>query len=357
MPDLADILEFVDATGDVLAVRVPAEGPAVIRWGSQLIVREGQCALFLRDGRAMALFEPGRHVLTTQSVAGITGFVAGLAYDGASPFRAELVFVGRQLFRDLRWGTPEPVYLPDPVLLQIPVRANGRFAIRVCDPTVFVPRVLGTRPVFRQRDLEEFLRAQHLVPALIDALASLGKPFVELPRYTRELGTGARAILAPEFAALGLELTDLSVNSVTTTEEIQATLNGNARIASEAFAKARGTQYDLEARAAGATALMQAGTSYREVGTTDALKELASNVGEAGGGGSALDAGISLGAAMLVPQMMQGMLKPDVFAAAGTAAFDVDPVARLKQLKELLDVGALTQEEYEAKKAEWLKRL
>jgi membrane protease subunit (stomatin/prohibitin family) len=144
---------------------------------------------------------------------------------------------------------------------------------------------------------------------------------------------------------------------VTTTEEIQATLNGNARIASEAFAKARGTQYDLEARAAGATALMQAGTSYREVGTTDALKELASNVGEAGGGGSALDAGISLGAAMLVPQMMQGMLKPDVFAAAGTAAFDVDPVARLKQLKELLDVGALTQEEYEAKKAEWLKRL
>jgi membrane protease subunit (stomatin/prohibitin family) len=146
MPDLADILEFVDATGDVLAVRVPAEGPAVIRWGSQLIVREGQCALFLRDGRAMALFEPGRHVLTTQSVAGITGFVAGLAYDGASPFRAELVFVGRQLFRDLRWGTPEPVYLPDPVLLQIPVRANGRFAIRVSDPTVFVPRVLGRAP-------------------------------------------------------------------------------------------------------------------------------------------------------------------------------------------------------------------
>ncbi len=357
MPDLADVLEFVDPAGDVLAARVPSDGPAVIRWGSQLVVREGQCALFLRDGRAMQLFEPGRHVLTTQTVAGITGFVAGLAYGGETPFRAEVVFVGRQLFRDLRWGTPEPVYIPDPVLLQVPVRANGRFAIRVADPTVFVPKVVGTRPVFRQRDLEEFLRAQYLVSALTDALASLGKPFVELPRWARELGAGVRAILGPEFAALGLELTDLSVNSVTTTEEIQATLNGNARIASEAFAKARGTEYDLRARAAGAEALKTAGTSYREVGTTDALKELAANVGE-GGGGSARDAGVSRGAALLVPHMMQGLLRPA--SAAGTpapASPDVDPVVRLKQLKELLDAGALTQEEYEAKKAEWLKRL
>lgn len=357
MPELADILEFVDALGDVLAVRVPSDGPAVIRWGSQLVVREGQCALFLRDGRAMQLFEPGRHVLTTQTVAGLTGFVAGLAYGGETPFRAEVVFVGRHLFRDLRWGTPEPVYIPDPVLLQVPVRANGRFAIRVADPTVFVPKVVGTRPVFRQRDLEEFLRAQYLVSALTDALASLGRPFVELPRYTRELGAGVRAILGPEFEALGLELTDLSVNSVTTTEEIQATLNGNARIASEAFAKARGTEYDLRARAAGAEALKTAGTSYREVGATDALKELAANVGE-GGGGSALDAGVSLGAAMLVPQMMQGMLRPEAAAGApAPAATEADPVVRLKQLKELLDAGALTQEEYEAKKAEWLKRL
>ena len=59
MPDLADVLEFVDPAGDVLAVRFPEEGPGVIRRGSQLIVREGQSALFLRDGRTMALFEPG----------------------------------------------------------------------------------------------------------------------------------------------------------------------------------------------------------------------------------------------------------------------------------------------------------
>ncbi len=358
MPDLADVLEFVDPAGDVLAVRFPEEGPGVIRWGSQLIVREGQSALFQRDGRTMALFEPGRHVLSTQSFAGVTGFVAGLAYGGETPFRAEVYFVGRQLFRDLRWGTPEPVTIPDPMLLQVPVRANGRFAIRVADPTLFVPKVVGTRALFRQRDLEEFLRSQYLVSALTDALATLGKPFAELPRFFRELGIGVRALLGPEFASLGLELTDLSVNSVTTTEEIQATLNGNAKIASEGYARARATQLDLQARAAGAAALRDAGTSYRDVGTTDALKELAASAGEAGGG--AVDAGVGLGVAMLVPQMMSGLARDGGPASQGpapAAEAGVDAVARLKQLKELLDAGAITPEEYAAKKAEWLKRL
>ena len=352
MPSLADVLEFVDPTGDLLAARVPAEGPATIRWGSQLVVREGQAALFLRDGRAMAVFEPGRHVLTTQTVGKLTGLVTSLAYGEDTPFRAEVVFVGRQLFRDLRWGTPEPVTIPDPVLLQVPVRANGRFAVRVADPAVFVPRVLGTRPEFRQRDLEDFLRAQYLVAALTDALASLARPFVELPRYLRELGLGVRAALAPEFEALGLELTDLSVNSVTTTEEVQALLTENARIAGEGFANARATQLDLEARAAGAAALGKAGTSYREVGTTDALKELAKNAG-ASDGSSPVGAGVNLGMAMLVPEMLGGIVRD---AQAGTSP-EPDPVARLKQLKELLDAGAITAGEYEAKKAEWLRKL
>jgi Putative virion core protein (lumpy skin disease virus) len=318
MPDLADVLELVDATGDLLAARVPAEGPAVIRWGSQLVVREGQSALFLRDGRAMQLFEPGRHVLTTQNVAGLTGFVAGLAYGGETPFRAEVVFVGRQLFRDLRWGTPEPVYIPDPVLLQVPVRANG--ASRSASPT---PPSSSRRSSGRGR-----------TSASATSRSSCARSTSCRPSPTPSPRSGSRSSSCrgsrgssapacarssvPEFAALGLELTDLSVNSVTTTEEIQATLNGNAKIASEAFAKARGTQYDLQARAAGAEALRKAGTSYREVGATDALKELAANVGE-GGGGSALDAGVSLGAAMLVPQMMQGMLRPEA-APGGPAA-------------------------------------
>ncbi len=353
--DLADVLEVVDETGDLLAVKLTGTKPGGVRWGSQLIVREGQIALFFRDGKAMAAFPPGRHVLTTAN-APVLSSLAGLPYDGETPFRAEVYMVGMQLFRDLRWGTPEPVYIPDPVLLSIPIRANGRFAIRVSEPALFVPKVVGTRSVFRVRDIEDFLRGQYLVPALTDATASLAKPFNELARSFRELGIGVKALLGAELATLGLELTELSVTSVSTTEEIQEALTGNARIAGEAFAKARGTQLDLQAKAAGAAALKQAGTSYQEAGLTDALKTMAENP-DAGAGG-ALQQGVNLGLMMAVPQMLGKALTPQAPEAIPTTPAPApDPFAKIAKLKELLDLGAITKEEFEAKKAQLLSQI
>ena len=375
MPKLAKIIEYRDTVGDVIAARLPEEGQGVIEWGSQLIVREGQTAVFFRDGKAMAAFQPGRYTLTTQEIPLLTKFVAGLVYGrGNTPFRAEVYYVGTNLFRDLKWGTPEPVYIPDPILMQIPIRSNGRFAIRVSDPAVFVPKMVGTRSIFRVRDIEDYLRSQYLVSALTDAVASLGKNFQELPRFYRELGIGVRAVVAPEFLQLGLEITDLSVNSVTTTEEIQATLNRNSAIASEAYAKARGTQYDLEARAAGARALTEAGTSYEKVGMVEAMKAGAANPGSPGGDGGPAGTGMQLGLAMMMPQMMANMMRdnpalnPGMMVSGGVESGNpagvasvspvaLDPIAKLKQLKELLDLGAITQQEFDAKKVELLKSI
>lgn len=366
MPQLAQIIEFQDPAGDVMAMRMPSVGEGIIEWGSQLIVREGQVAVFFRDGKAMATFEPGRYVLTTQNVAVLTKFVTGLAYGkGNTPFRAEVYYVATSLMRDLKWGTPEPVYIPDPVLMQIPIRANGRFAIRVTDPSMFVPKVVGTRPIFRTRDIEDFLRSQYIVAALTDGVASLAKPFAELPRFYRELGIGVKALIAAEVATLGIDMTDLAVNSVSTTEEIRQVLDRNASIASEAFAKARGTQWELEAKAAGAARLAEAGTSYQQVGMADAMKTMAANPGQ-GSGGTAMDTGVNLGLAMMMPQMMgqmlanqqqQGGAAPVNPAGVAVVPPAGDPFAKIKQLKELVDMGAISQEEFEAKKAELLRSI
>ena len=355
MPKLAQIIEYRDSRGDMMAVRMPSRGEGIIEWGSQLIVREGQVALFFRDGKPMARFDPGRYVLTTQQIPILTNFITGLVYGkGKTPFRAEVFFVSTALFRDLKWGTPEPIYIPDPVLMQIPIRAHGRFAIRVSDPSLFVPKVVGTRPEFRSRDIEDFLRSQYLVSALVDAAASLQRTFQELPRFLRELGIGVRGLLAPEFSGLGLELTDLSINAISTTEEIQETLNRNAAIASE-----------LAAKAQGAALLAKAGTSYQQVGMTDAMKTMAANPAEGGGGGgnTPMDTGVNLGLAMMMPQMMAEMMRnpqmnPSV-NPSGVAAVPAttDVVSKLKQLKELLDAGVISQEEFDSKKSSYLELL
>lgn len=363
MPKLAKIIEYRDTAGDVLAMRMPATGEGVIEWGSQLIVREGQVALFLRDGKCMARFDPGRYVLTTQEIPLLTKFITGLAYGkGNTPFRAEVYFVGTSLFRDLKWGTPQPVYIPDPVLMQIPVRANGRFAIRVTEPTIFVPKMVGTRTQLKSKDVQEFLRAQYIVSALTDGVASLGKPFLELPRFYRELGIGVKSLLSGEFATLGLELSELSVLTVATTEEISEVLNRNAQIVSESAAKAAGLEKELLAKAVGAKAMAEAGTSYQQVGMADAMKAMGEAGPGTGGGQSPMDTGLNLGLAMMMPQMMSGMMRDQGPAgatpvAASREAAGEDPIARIKQLKELLDIEAITREEFELKKAELMKRI
>lgn len=374
MPQIFKILEFQDSVGDTMAVRLPPDGDAVIEWGSQLVVREGQTALFLKDGQLAAAFNPGRYTLTTQNIPVLTKFVTGLVFgSGNTPFKAEVFFVGRHLFRDLRWGTPEPIYIPDPVMQQISIRAHGRFAVQVSDPAIFVTRMLGTRGQLKTADLETYLREQYLVSALTDGIASLGRPMAEIARYYRELGQGVKGLLATEFATLGLELTDLSVNAVTPTEDIAGMIADSAKITSQGFAKARATQFDLEARAAGAAALQSAGTSYRDVGTTDALKIMAEKGGGGAGGdgsGGAMGAGMQLGVTMATAQMMRDALLPQgatgpAIAASGSspvaattpvaAISSTEAVARIKQLKELLDMGAITQGEFDTKKAELLK--
>ncbi len=80
-----------------------------------------------------------------------------------------------------------------------------------------------------------------------------------------------------------------------------------------------------------------------------------------------MDTGVNLGLAMMMPQMMGQMMgqqpgqpgaRPGV-PAAGVAAVTatIDPFAKIKQLKELVDMGAISKEEFEAKKAELLKSI
>jgi hypothetical protein len=56
---------------------------------------------------------------------------------------------------------------------------------------------------------------------------------------------------------------------------------------------------------------------------------------------------------MLVPNLMADALR----GGTRPAEAGVDPMVRLKQLKELFDAGALTAAEYETKKADLLKRI
>ena len=88
MPKLMEVLEFQDDTGQMMVKRIPDSGECEIKWGAQLTVRESQTAIFFRDGKALDVFGPGRHVLQTQNIPLMTKFVTRLGYGSDSPFRS-----------------------------------------------------------------------------------------------------------------------------------------------------------------------------------------------------------------------------------------------------------------------------
>jgi len=93
-----EVIEFIDNSGIVLVKRVPDNGYLEIKWGSQLTVRESQDAVFFRDGKALDVFGSGRHILKTQNIPLITKWITHLGYGPDSPFRAEVVFIGKTTF-------------------------------------------------------------------------------------------------------------------------------------------------------------------------------------------------------------------------------------------------------------------
>src|SRR5690349_12929846 len=142
-----DVIQYQDPTGHTMVARWPASGTAAIQFGSQLIVEESQQAVFFRDGKALDVFNPGRHTLETQNLPLLTTLLS-LPFGGKSAFQAAVAFVSMKTFLDLKWGTKEPVIYRDAELAMVRLRAFGKFAVRVANPQVFVNTVVGSQNIY-----------------------------------------------------------------------------------------------------------------------------------------------------------------------------------------------------------------
>jgi membrane protease subunit (stomatin/prohibitin family) len=200
MSQFLEVLEHYDPSGEEIAFRYPPEGSAEVKFGAQLVVREAQEAVFYRDGRALGVFGPGRHTLTTQNAPVLTKVLA-LPFGFTSPFRVQVVFVSKRTFLDQKWGTREPVVFRDRELGVVRLRAFGTYAYRIHDARTFVNTVVGSLGQFDTERLADFYVNSVTPPdevlARLDERASMGA-VGDLAAYTRfkaaaAMGDAARA--------------------------------------------------------------------------------------------------------------------------------------------------------------------
>lgn len=316
-----EVIEFLDNSGIVLVKRVPENGQLEVKWGSQLTVRESQDAVFFRDGRALDVFGPGRHVLQTQNIPLISKWVTRFGYGPNSPFRAEVVFVGKQLFPNLKWGTKEPILFRDTELQMVRLRSYGSFSIQVKDSLLFVNKVVGTMGLYITNAIEDYLRGI-IISKLNVVLGKMLKSVFDIPVNIDNLNMVMRSELIQDFEGLGLSLHDFYIHSISLPEEVQKLIDTK-------------------------TGMNAIGNldQYMKFKIADSLEEAAKS---GGGMGEGLGLGAGLGMGMALPNIIQQNMQPNSNSSVAT---------KLKELKELLDLGAITQNEFDSKKQELLKQL
>ena len=106
-----EVIEATDFSQDMLVFQFPVMNNE-IKMGAQLIVREGQCAIFLNEGTIADVYGPGHYILSTQNMPVMTK-LRSWKYGFDSPFKADVFFVSTRQFTNQKWGTQKPVLLRD----------------------------------------------------------------------------------------------------------------------------------------------------------------------------------------------------------------------------------------------------
>jgi membrane protease subunit (stomatin/prohibitin family) len=335
MARIFDIVEFVDEAGTEMVHRIPERGSGDFRIGSQVIVRDSQAAVFFRDGRSLDVFGAGSHTITTANIPYVIDLI-GKAFSGETPFKAEVYFVSLREFTDMKWGTPTPITIKDPVLRMARVQARGSYAIQITDPQLFVNKIVGTQGIYRTADIQGFFRSMVLTK-LTDLIGEMGKSVLELAGMAEELTMGVRAKADEEFAARGVTLTSVYVEYLGPTEETAKAID--------------------EAASMGAIGDMSA---YLQFQTARGIRDAAQQPGGGAGSGAQLGAGLGMGmtmAQMMAQGMQQGGQQAAPAAAPAAPATAADIQATLDNLDMRLAAGEIAEATYNKLYAKWEAKL
>lgn len=259
--------------------------PTNVYYNDNIVINEDEFAVFLRDGKAMHVFDQaGRYALTTQNVPilrTILPAITGIKQLG------EVYYLQRRELRG-KFGTPEPLTFRDADFGLVRLRVFGQFAYKVTEPLVFITQFVGTMGKSNSNEVIDWLKNE-IIQSVNDALGELKRDknlaLADMAAYLNEIEQIVLEKVSGEATRYGLKITNLAGITITPPKEVQ-----------EAIDK-RGAMGAL-------------GVNYTQYQTGKAIEGVGEGAAKGGGSGAASLAGLGAGAGMglgMGGAMSQGM--------------------------------------------------
>lgn len=328
-----EIIEWVDDTRDTMVYRFPVYAKE-IKNGAKLTVREGQAAVFVREGKIADVMPPGMYTIDGHNTP-ILSTILGWKYGFESPFKSEVYFVATRQFTDMKWGTQNPIMMRDADFGVVRLRAFGTYAFQITDPGLFLKDIVGTDGLFQVAEINDYLRDM-VIQSFSGALGNAKVPALDLAANYKAIGGSLQKDIQTDFATHGLTLTRFIISNISVPPEVEAALDKRSEM--------------------GAIGDLQRFTQFQ---VASAIPDAAKQQGGLAGAGMGLGAGYMMGGAMVgqMANAQQAAAQAPAAAAAPVAAAADDVMAKLTQLKKLLDAGLIEKAEFDEKKKELIAKM
>lgn len=191
-----------------------------IKKGSRLIIRPGQDAIFLYNGRVEGIFEDDGDYDIESDIIPFLTTLKSFKFGFNTPLRAEVLFINTKELL-VKWGTKNAINLQAPGLPGgMPIRAFGTFNCRIVEHDVLIEKLAGIRQTYTVEDVKERIIAS-LDQLLMSWISKEGRDMFNLQADARNIAKGIESDLDMDMRKLGIGITDFTIESFSYPEEIK----------------------------------------------------------------------------------------------------------------------------------------
>jgi len=324
---------------DALIWRQPEED---FNNNSTLIVMPGEEALFVDNGVIVQTFGNGKYVLSTENYPFISRLKNAFS-GGVSKYNCVVYFVRNTHTIELLWGSDSPIQVRDKIYdVRTDAKVRGSYKIQIDNSSLFIEKIIGNNVNYStQEDVKKYFtyELQSKIKTVVSQfLNGYEQELIGLDAHLSELSESIFPLVNSAITSYGLKCVSFSLAAID--------------IDTEKYDKI--DEYQIERIGKQKEALGDAevmnilGDNWEKQQQINIQKELAKNPGA--GGIASVGAGIGLG--MAASEVFNSMS-----SNGETKKPHSDKASRLKELKELLDLDCITQEDYDKRKQEILSEI